>query len=272
MNAEKRYGALTAYVIGYLVFLYGPVLLLPLFSFNNSLYITFPLKGFTFDWYRQMVGSDQLMESLQASLKVAVGVAVISTILGVLAAKALTRCYLPGRGPVTGFLMLPLVVPSLVLALALLFILRRVFGVELSLYTVAAGHVMLCVPYSMLVMMSRLEGFDKNLEEASFDLGESGWQTFWRITFPLAWPGIVSSLLLCFSASFDEYVVAAFLTGNETTMPVFIYSQLRFPQRLPGVLALGSCILVGSVVMVTLSEWIRRRGVQPQRAGQGLAA
>jgi spermidine/putrescine transport system permease protein len=272
MNAEKRYGALTAYVIGYLVFLYGPVLLLPLFSFNNSLYITFPLKGFTFDWYRQMAGSDQLMESLQASLKVAVGVAVISTILGVLAAKALTRYYLPGRGPVTGFLMLPLVVPSLVLALALLFIMRRVFDVELSLYTVAAGHVMLCVPYSTLVMISRLEGFDKNLEEASFDLGESGWQTFWRITFPLAWPGIVSSLLLCFSASFDEYVVAAFLTGNETTMPVFIYSQLRFPQRLPGVLALGSCILVGSVVMVTLSEWIRRRGVQPQRAGQGLAA
>jgi spermidine/putrescine transport system permease protein len=258
--------------VGYLIFLYGPVLLLPLFSFNNSLYISFPLNGFTFEWYRQMVDNEQLMESLQASLKVAVGVSVVSTILGVLAAKAVTRYYLPGRGPITGFLMLPLVIPSLVLALALLFIMRRVFDAELSLYTVAAGHVMLCVPYSMLVMISRLEGFDRNLEEASFDLGESAWQTFWRITFPLAWPGIVSSLLLCFSASFDEYVLAAFLSGNQTTLPVFIYSQLRFPQRLPGVLALGSCILVGSVVMVSLSEWIRRRGVQPQETGRGLAA
>ena len=272
MNVDKRYGALTAYVVGYLVFLYGPVLLLPLFSFNNSLYISFPLKGFTFEWYRQMVDNEQLMESLQASLKVAVGVSVVSTILGVLAAKALTQYYLPGRGAITGFLMLPLVILSLVLALALLFIMRRVFDAELSLYTVAAGHVMLCVPYSMLVMISRLDGFDRNLEEASFDLGESAWQTFWRITFPLAWPGIVSSLLLCFSASFDEYVLAAFLSGNQTTLPVFIYSQLRFPQRLPGVLALGSCILVGSVVMVTLSEWIRRRGVQPQEAARGLAA
>jgi spermidine/putrescine transport system permease protein len=105
MNVDKRYGALTAYVVGYLVFLYGPVLLLPLFSFNNSLYISFPLKGFTFEWYRQMVDNEQLMESLQASLKVAVGVSVVSTILGVLAAKALTRCYLPGRGAITGFLM-----------------------------------------------------------------------------------------------------------------------------------------------------------------------
>src|SRR5882724_9590405 len=137
MNVDKRYSALTTYVVGYLIFLYGPVLLLPLFSFNNSLYISFPLKGFTFEWYRQMVDNEQLMESLQASLKVAVGVSVVSTILGVL--------------------MLPLVIPSLVLALALLFIMRRVFDAELSLYTVAAGHVMLCLPYSMLVMISRLE-------------------------------------------------------------------------------------------------------------------
>jgi spermidine/putrescine transport system permease protein len=145
-------------------------------------------------------------------------------------------------------------------------VLRLALGFELSLLTVAAGHVMLCVPLAMLVTISRLEGFDRNLEEAAADLGLNPWQTFWRVTFPLSWPGIVASLLLCFSASFDEYVIAAFLTGNTTTLPVFIFSQLRLPQRLPGVLALGSCILIGSILLVTLSEWLRRKGLQPQRA------
>ena len=253
-------GGLTVYATFYLLFLYGPVLLLPLFSFNDSFYVAFPLRGFTFAWYRQMAENVPLIEALQASLKVAAGVAVISTVLGVLAAKALTSYDLPGRAPITGFLMLPLVIPSVVLALALLVVLRRFFDLELSLYTVAAGHVMLCVPYSTLVMISRLEGFDRNLEEASIDLGDNAWQSFWRIVFPLAWPVIVSSLVLCFSASFDEYVLAAFLSGNQATLPVFIFSQLRFPQRLPGVLALGSCILLGSIVLVAFAEWIRHRG------------
>jgi spermidine/putrescine transport system permease protein len=254
------------------VFLYGPVLLLPVFSFNDSIYIAFPLKAFTVDWYRQMASDGDLGACLRASLQVAASVAVISTVLGTLAAKAFTRYRLPGRGPILGFLLLPLVIPSLVLALALLVLLRLVLDVELSLYTVVAGHVMLCVPYSMLVMMSRMEGFDRNLEEASSDLGDNPWQTFWRVTMPLAWPGILSSLLLCFSASFDEYVLAAFLTGNQSTLPVFIYSQLRFPQRLPGVLALGSCILLGSIVVVTLAEWIRRKGLSDVKAGGGLSA
>ncbi len=254
------------YATVYLLFLYGPVLLLPLFSVNDSFYITFPLRRFTLAWYRQMADNTALLDALRASLGVAVSVAVGSTVLGVLAAKALTRYDLPGRGPITGFLMLPLVIPSLVLALALLVVLRRFFDIELSLYTVAAGHVMLCVPYSMLVMMARLEGFDRSLEEASMDLGDNAWQTFWRITFPLAWPGVVSSLLLCFSASFDEYVVAAFLSGNQATLPVFIFGQLRFPQRLPGVLALGSCILLGSIIIVVFAEWIRRRGAPALRA------
>jgi spermidine/putrescine transport system permease protein len=257
---------LTAYATVYLLFLYGPILLLPLFSVNDSYYIVFPLRGFTLGWYRQMADNTELLDALRASLGVAVSVAIGSTVLGVLAAKALTRYKLPGRGLITGFLMLPLVIPSLVLALALLVVLRRFFDIELSLYTVAAGHVMLCVPYSMLVVMARLEGFDRSLEEAAMDLCDNVWQIFWRITFPLAWPAIVSSLLLCFSASFDEYVLAAFLSGNQATLPVFIFSQLRFPQRLPGVLALGSCILLGSIIVVVFAEWIRRHGAPALRS------
>jgi spermidine/putrescine transport system permease protein len=161
--------------------------------------------------------------------------------------------------------MLPLVIPSIILGIALLMIVRLLLDLPLSLYTIGASHVLICVPFSMLVMISRLEGFDKNLEEASLDLGENGWNTFWKVTFPLALPGIVASLLLCFTISFDEFLLAFFLAGNETTLPIFIFSQLRFPNRLPGVLALGTCILVASFLVVTFAEWLRRRGVHPSK-------
>ena len=119
-----------------------------------------------------------------------------------------------------------------------------------------------CTAFSMLVMISRLEGFEKQIEEASLDLGEGPWMTFWRITFPLAMPGIVASLLLTFTISFDEFILAFFLAGQEVTLPIYIWSQLRFPAKLPSVLALGTLILVASFVLVTFAEWFRRRGVQ----------
>ena len=112
-----------------------------------------------------------------------------------------------------------------------------------------------------------LEGFDKGLEEASNDLGESAWMTFWRVTFPIALPGIVASLLMCFTISFDEFVMAFFLSGTDQTLPVFLYSQLRFPNKLPPTLSLGSTILAASIVIVIVSEWLRRRGVQTSKPG-----
>lgn len=255
----NRASALSAYATLYIVFLYAPVLLLPLFSFNSGIYVAFPLKGFTLDWYGKMAANNQLLSSLWASLGVAAAVAIVSTTLGLLAAMALTRHDIRGKGLITLFLLLPLVIPSLIVAMALLVLLRQILGFELSLITVAAGHVMLCLPYALLVLMSRLESFDASLEEAAFDLGDTPFRTFYRVTIPLAWPGIVASALLCFSASFDEYVLAAFLSGNRATLPVFIFSELRFPQRLPVILALGSCILLGSIALVTFAEWFRRR-------------
>jgi len=272
MVKSRGPSGLAIYAIFFLLFLYAPVLLLPLFSVNDSIYITFPLKGFTFDWYRQMGQNQQMIDAFKASLKVAISVSVISTVLGFLAAKAVTRFALPGRAIFVGFIMLPLIIPSLVLALALLVVLRRLLGFELSLITVAAGHVMLCVPFSMLILISRLEGFDRSLEEAAYDLGDSALKALIRVTLPLVWPAIISSLLLCFTASFDEYLVAAFLSGADGTLPVFIFSQLRFPQNLPGVLALGSCILVGSIIIVTLAEVIRRHGGPAQKNSGALAS
>jgi spermidine/putrescine transport system permease protein len=265
MGGKGKYDTLFVYGVLYLIFIYTPVLLIVLFSFNNGLYVAFPLKELTTKWYEEMVTNPGLTKALGVSLRIGAFVSVVSTILGVLAAKAVTRYYLPGRAAITFTIMLPLVIPTIVFAIGLLIILAKFLGLQPSTWSIVAGHVLLCVPFSMAVLISRLQGFDKNLEEASLDLGENAWQTFWRVTFPLAMPGIVASFLLCFTTSFDEYLMAAFLSGNDTTLPVYIYSQLRFPQKLPGTLALGSCILVVSFLIVTFAEWMRRRGVNPDQ-------
>ena len=242
----------------YMFTLYGPVLLLPLFSFNDSIYMTFPMKAFTTKWYAQMIEDSSLMGTLWASVKIAVLAAIVSTVFGFLAAKAMTRYRMRGRGLLFGFIMLPLIVPSIILGASLLSFFRLFLDVELTLWTIGSAHVLISIPFSMLVLIARLEGFDRNLEEASYDLGMSAWQTFRRVTLPLAMPGVLASLLLCFLVSFDEFLLAFFLSGNQATLPVYMYSLLRFPKFLPGILALGSCILVASVVVITMAEWLRR--------------
>lgn len=258
---------LRLYAIVFIVFLYGPVLLMPVFSVNDSNFATFPLKGLTTRHYAAMADNLSMMAALRNSFWVGIGVAITSTALALPAALAFTRYRVPGAGPILSFMMLPLVVPSIVLGVALLVILLRILGVPLSLWTVAIGHVMLCIPFALTVLMSRLEGFDPSLEEASRDLGASGLSTFLRVTLPLAMPGVVSALLLGFIISFDEFVISFFLTGTENTLPVFLFSQLRFPNRLPGTLALGSLILLGSAVLVIMAEVIRKMGVPSRTPG-----
>lgn len=265
MRKKNRGGGLLAYALCYLAFLYVPVLFLPLFSFNQSVFIAFPLSGFTTQWYAQMLADDAMLRALGNSLMVGATTALLSTLLGLLAAKALTRYRVPGGAALLGFTSLPLFIPDIVLGISLLILLNAV-AIPLSLASVICGHTLICVPFAITVLMSRLEGFDKSLEEASLDLGETGWTTFWRITFPLALPGIVSSLLLTFIVSFDEFLIAYFLAGNDATLPIYIWSQLRFPYKLPSVLALGAAILVASAVLVVFAEWIRSRGLEGRRA------
>jgi spermidine/putrescine transport system permease protein len=135
------------------------------------------------------------------------------------------------------------------------------------LYTIAMAHVLISVPFAMATLMSRFEGFDPSMEEASSDLGAGPWSTFWRVTLPMVAPGVLASFLLCFTISFDEFIMAFFLGGTDPTLPIFIWGQLRFPQRLPGVLALGSLILVISFVLVFFSLWLRRWGVEDTKSG-----
>lgn len=270
IRAAKRMGdpggLLGVFAVAYLLFLYIPVLFLPIFSFNDSFFVAFPLKGFTTKWYEQAFADADMLRALTASLQVGAVASIVATILGLLGAKAVTRYRMPGQALVTGTIMLPLFIPEIILGIALL-ILVNGLSIPLSLYSITIGHIMLCTPFAMAVLTSRLDGFDKSLEEASMDLGETPWMTFWRVTFPLVLPGIVSSLLLSFIVSFDEFLLSFFLQGQQPTLPVYIWSQLRFPNKLPSVLALGALILVVSCVLVVLAEWVRQIGTSERKVG-----
>lgn len=257
---RSRLDAFAVYGVAYVVFLYGPLLLIPIFSFNDSIYVAFPLNGFTLRWYAELIANHVMLQAARNSLVLAAAVSAVSTAIGLLAARALTRYRISGRTFVVGLVSVPLVVPGIVFGIALLILFRRFLGVELSLYTIGAGHLLLCVPFATLTLLSRMESLDLSLEEASQNLGENGWHTFWRITFPLALPGVLASLLLTFTVCFDEVVLAFFLSGTEQTLPIYIFSQLRFPQRLPSVLALGTCILAVSIALIAIGEWLRRSG------------
>jgi len=252
----ENINGLALYAVLYLLFLYGPVLLLPLFSFNDSIFITFPLTGFTTRWYAAMAAVGDMHVALGNSLKVAFTAALASTVVGLMAARALVRG-IPGRTFFAGFSNLPLLIPDIVLGISLLVLLTRL-ALPLSLGAVVLGHFVLCLPFSIGVLMSRLEGFDVSLEEASRDLGETAWGTFRRVTFPLVLPAIIASLLLAFVVSFDDFLIAFFLCGTDTTLPVYIWGELRFPYKLPNLLALGASILVVSTVVIATAEWLRR--------------
>ena len=248
------------YALFYLAFLYIPGLFLVLFSFNDSIYIKFPLEGFTTQWYEELFENEPMFAALMNSLKVGGVTSVLATVLGIFGAKAVTRYRMPGKAPAVFVIMLPLVIPGIIMGVALLILVTRI-GIPLSLYTITLGHILISVPFAMATLMSRFEGFDRSMEEAAADLGDNAWWTFWRVTFPMVFPGVLASLLLCFTISFDEFIMAFFLSGTEPTLPIFIYSQLRFPLKLPGVLALGAIILVVSFIVVVFSQWLRRRGI-----------
>ncbi|MCB1386375.1 MAG: ABC transporter permease [Nitratireductor sp.] len=251
-------GILTGYVALYVAILYFPVLLLPVFSFNNSATPKFPLTGLTFKWYEGLAGNSAMHSAAWNSLLVGVCASLFSTVLGICAARAITRHKFAGKGAASGLIMAPLILPEIIIAISLLVVLLSI-GMELSLLTVILGHLLICVPYSVTVLVSGFEGFDPSMEEASRDLGETVWGTLRRVTLPMLMPSIVSSMLVTFTISLDEFILAFFLTGTEPTLPVYIWGQLRFAAKLPNVLALGSILIALSLVMLTVAELVRRR-------------
>ncbi len=240
--------------------LYLPIFLLVIFSFNDSQSLRFPLSGFTTRWYEELWQARQLLDSLKNSVVVGILSSLVSLVLGTMAAIAIMRFDFPGKSTFLAVSALPMVIPSVVIGVALLILFRQLVDVELSLWTVGLGHIVLNIPTVMLIVAARLAGFPANLEEAAMDLGTSYWGAQLRVTLPMCVPALVAAFLTAFTTSFDEYAMSVFIVGTEATLPIYMYSQLRFPQRLPVMVALGALIMVLSVVVVLLAERLRRRG------------
>jgi spermidine/putrescine transport system permease protein len=253
-NGSRVLRVFFAFVI---IFLYAPILILVIFSFNTSEVPSFPLTGFTLHWYRAFLGNSDLRGALQTSAIIAVLSSIGAVLLGVLASIALVRRRFRAKASVSALLLSPLVIPYLVFGISLL-LLFHTLGIPRSILTVVIGHVVITLPYAMLVVMPRLQQIDVSLEEAAFDLGAGRVRTFWSITLPLILPAVVAAFLIAFTTSFDEYAVASFVVGTRVTFPIYLYSALRFPNQLPQVIAVAVVVITISLFVVVLAELGRR--------------
>lgn len=240
-----------------LVFLYAPLLILLVFSFNDNNLPVFPLKGFTFDAYRSFASNPELKASIVTSAKVAALSSLGAVFLGLLASVALVRRDFLGRGGISALLLSPLVVPYIALAIGLLVFFNEV-GLPLGIKTIVMGHMVVSIPYTILILVPRLERLDVRLEEAARDLGAGALQTFRLITFPLLLPALVSAYIVAFVLSFDEIVIAYFVNGDVTTFPLYLFSTLRFPTLLPQVIAVACVVMAVSATVLIGAEIARR--------------
>ena len=239
------------------VFLYAPIVILLIFSFNNAAVPAFPLSGFTFHWYREFVANADLRGALETSAIIAVLSSIGAVLLGVLASIALVRRQFRAKSAVSALLLSPLVIPYVVFGISLL-LLFHTLGMNRSILTVVIGHVVICIPYTILVVMPRLQQIDVSLEEAAYDLGAGRLRTFRSITLPLILPAVVSAFLIAFTTSFDEYAVASFVVGTRVTFPIYLYSAMRFPNQLPQVIAVAVVVITVSLFVVLAAELGRR--------------
>jgi spermidine/putrescine transport system permease protein len=234
------------------LFLYAPIAILILFSFNSARQ-TAVWEGLTLDWYRSLLRNDVLLGAVRNSLVVAVATTVIASVLGTLAALALARHTFAGAGFTRYLLYLPVIIPEIVVGAALVTFFG-VAGMHLSLVTVVIAHVTFSVSYVAIVVRARLQGLDPSLEEAARDLGAPPLAAFFRVTLPLILPGVVAGALLVFTVSIDDYVITSFVAGvGATTLPLQIYSMLKVGVT-PEVNAVSTLLLVGTGVLVAVAQ------------------
>jgi spermidine/putrescine transport system permease protein len=251
--------SLTLFFWALVVFLYAPIVILIIFSFNDSSLVSFPWQGFTLRWYHEFLANSELLGAIRASFEIATVSSIVTVALAIPASIALVRRRFFAKGVVSGVLFAPLVIPLVVFGIALLVLFKSI-GLPLSPLTVMIGHVVLAMPFAILTMVPRLERIPESLEEASRDLGGGWLRTFWSITFPLLMPAVLSAFIITFTLSFDEIVVASFVVGDQPTFPLYLYSQLRLPQRLPQVIAVAVVVMAVSLTVVIASEVARRVG------------
>jgi spermidine/putrescine transport system permease protein len=263
---------LTLHGFLFLFFVYAPIIIVVVYSFNSHPINMMIWKDFTFDWYRSIFGyptilteqtlyvesTDQLVAAVKNSLIVAASTTFFSTIVGVATALAVYRHQFRLKPFYQGLLYMPMVMPDIVLGIALLVFFVG-FSIKLGLISVIIGHCTFLISYVFVVVSARLAGMDDSLEQASADLGATPWTTFRRITLPQILPGIIGGALLAFIISMDDLVITYFIAGvNSTTLPVFIYGMLRRGIK-PEINAIATLMLLFSFVIASLGLYFRKR-------------
>ncbi|MCL2897622.1 ABC transporter permease [Brenneria tiliae] len=264
--------SLDLYGLGFFIFLYCPVLLIVIYSFNANPINMMIWQGFSFDWYRSLFGLDnrlnesalyidstgQLLQALKNSLIVSLSTTVISTLIGTVTALAVARYRFRLQGFYRLMLYIPMMMPDIVLGIALLIFFVHV-GIPLGKLSIIIGHCTFLCSYVFLIVSARLAGMDSRLEEASADLGATPWITFRRITLPMILPGVIGGALLAFIISLDDLVITYFISGvDATTLPVQIYGMIRRGIK-PEINAIATLLILGSLAIAAVGLYIRSR-------------
>jgi spermidine/putrescine transport system permease protein len=249
---------LRAFYVMMLVLLYLPIGLLFVFSFNDATTLSFPLSGFTTEWYGSILGNGPMLEAARNSLVVGIASATLATVTGALVAVAILRFSFRGRRLLLAMAGLPLLVPYVVMGVAF-FLLFVTIDFPRSLLTVTVGHTVIAVPFATLILLARMSGLDPALEDSAMDLGATYPVALRRVVLPLIGPSLLAAWLTCFIVSFDEIALAIFLVGGDPTFPVFLYGQLRFAQRLPVLIAGAVLLMLGTVAMTLLITRLQAR-------------
>jgi spermidine/putrescine transport system permease protein len=247
---------LALYALLVFAFLYLPIVVLIVYSFNGGGVGGFPPHDFTLSWYRMLLGDGAMWDSVLNSLMVAFAAMAISLLLGIPAALALDRASFPGKAAFRRLVLLPLILPGIITGLSLLMLFVGM-GMHLSLLTITLGHGTALISVATTDIFAGLQKLDRAQEEASLDLGANYWQTFWRVTLPNLRLPIIGAALLIFTLSMDEIAVSFFLIGRDNTLPLEIWSRLRRGMT-PEINAISAVIFVFSLVAIVL--WYRLRG------------
>lgn len=238
-------------------FLYAPILVLMIYSFNNADY-SLVWHGFTTEWYHDLFQDSSLWIAALHSVVVAVIAASLATLIGTLAAVSLYRYRFMGKGIINGMVFILIVTPDIVLGISLL-LLFSVFDLPLGFWSLLLAHITFCIPFVVVTLYSRITGLDKNIFEAAKDLGAKEWRIFKEITVPLLLPAIISAILLCFTLSFDDVMISYFISGPSfEILPLKIYSMARLGVK-PELNALCTVTFLVTLTMVILSQKITRK-------------
>jgi spermidine/putrescine transport system permease protein len=250
---RERNRWLSAYAVVVYAFLFAPIAVLILYSFNTARR-GLVWQGFTLDWYPRLLGNEELTDALVVTLQVAAVAVVVSTVLGSLLGLGLARLRFRGRGATETLLLVPMVTPEIVMGLSLLLFFLQLAGAHGSIGQLWVAHITFCVSYVAVVVRARASNMNPQLEEAARDLGASAWGAFRYVTLPLIAPAVLAGALLAFSLSFDDYVVTTFNAGvGSSTLPLYIYGRIKFGIT-PEINAI-STIIVAVVGIALLIAW-----------------